>query len=184
MNRSAQRLSRQAGFTLIEVCVALGVSAALLGQAVPSMSRLQAEQKLRAQTDTFRDDFRFAGSEARRLNANITINFGKKGGSQCYVLHSGQSNDCECTSTGAAVCKNGAQAVRTVAFPDSQSVRLSSNASSIVIQALQGRVASTASIDFSLDNGPAIRQVIAITGRVRACTSAGNLAGLKACPKG
>jgi hypothetical protein len=42
-------------------------------------------------------------------------------------------------------------------------------------------VTQTGSIELSLSSGVGIRQVIAITGRVRSCASGGKLAGLPNC---
>jgi hypothetical protein len=60
-------------------------------------------------------------------------------------------------------------------------VRIASNAETLEFQHRQGLTTQTGSIDVALANGTAIRQVIAITGRVRSCALGGKLAGLTTC---
>jgi hypothetical protein len=58
---------------------------------------------------------------------------------------------------------------------------LSSNAETLQFQHRQGLVTQTGSIELKLDRGAGIRQVVAITGRVRSCATGGRLAGIQSC---
>ena len=181
MNRTANTRRNSRGFTLIELCAGIGVCAALLGQAVPAMGKLQQEQKLRVSAETLASDLRFARSEAARLSDSVYFRVSGKGANACYVLYTGARNDCDCAG-GKAVCKTPDSAViKTEWLPSSQPVRLRSNAETLEFQHRQGLVTQTGSIDLSLDNGPGIRQVIAITGRARSCYTGAKLAGLTRC---
>ena len=57
-------------------------------------------------------------------------------------------------------------------------LRISSNAETLEFQHRQGLVTQTGSIELSLNGGPAIREVVAITGRVRSCYVGVKLAGM------
>jgi Tfp pilus assembly protein FimT len=175
----ARRISH--GFTLIELCAGLGVCAALLSQAVPAMNQMQQEQKLRARAETLAGDLRFARSEAARTSDSVFFRVSGKGANACYVLHTGARNDCDCAG-GQAVCKTpGSAVIKAEWFQAGQPVRIASNAETLEFQHRQGLTTQTGSIDVALANGTAIRQVIAITGRVRSCVLGGKLAGLTTC---
>jgi hypothetical protein len=80
------------------------------------------------------------------------------------------------------VCKAAAGSViKAEWLPANQPVTLRSNAETLEFQHRQGLVTQTGSIELSLSSGVGIRQVIAITGRVRSCASGGKLAGLPNC---
>ena len=181
MNRTASTRRNNRGFTLVELCAGLGICAALLGQAVPAMGKLQQEQKLRATAETLASDLRFARSEAARMSDSVYFRVSDKGANACYVLYTGVRNDCDCAG-GQAVCKTSSSAViKAEWLPSSQPVRLRSNAETLEFQHRQGLVTQTGSIDLSLDKGPGIRQVVAITGRVRNCYTGAKLGGMPKC---
>ncbi|MBW8843821.1 MAG: GspH/FimT family pseudopilin [Burkholderiales bacterium] len=181
MNRTANTRRNSRGFTLVELCAGVGICAALVSQAVPTMGKMQQEQKLRASAETLASDLRFARSEAARLSDSVYFRVSGKGANACYVLYIGVRNDCDCAG-GQAICKTSNSAViKTEWLPNSQPVRLHSNAETLEFQHRQGLVTQTGSIDLTLDSGPGIRQVIAITGRVRSCYTGAKLGGLSKC---
>ena len=169
MQRNAPIRHSSCGFTAIELCVVVGICAALVGQAVPAMGKLHKEQKLRSTSDALATDLRFARSEAARLGDSVFFRVSGKGTAACYVLHTGSKDDCDCAG-GQAVCKKpGSQVIKAEWLPTNQPVQISSNAETLEFQHRQGLVTQTGSIELRLNNGPAIRQVVAITGRVRNC---------------
>ncbi|MFG6431410.1 GspH/FimT family pseudopilin [Roseateles sp. LYH14W] len=181
MNRTSTTRRNSFGFTLVELCTCLGITAALLGQAVPSLSKLRQEQALRGAANALAGDLRLARSEAVNAGESVYFRVSGKGANACYVLHTGARNDCDCAG-GQAVCKApGSQVIKAEWLPTSQAMRLRSNAETLVFQHRQGLVTQTGSIELSLDNGPGIRQVIAITGRVRSCATGAKLAGMSNC---
>ncbi|HEY8878017.1 MAG TPA: GspH/FimT family pseudopilin [Roseateles sp.] len=181
MNRTTNSRRNSRGFTLIELCTSVGICAALLGQAVPAMDRLRQEQKLRVSAQTLASDLRFARSEAARTGESVYFRVGGRGAKACYVIYAGARNDCDC-SGGQAVCQSPAsQVIKTEWLPATQPVRLSSNVETLEFQHRQGLVIQTGSIDLSLSNGTTMRQVVAITGRVRSCYAGNKVAGMPRC---
>ena len=181
MNRITRTHRNSRGFTLVELCAGIGICAALLGQAVPAMSKLQQHQKLRAHAEALGGDLRFARSEAVRTGESVYFRVSGKGANACYVLHTGVKDDCDCAG-GQAVCKTGRSAViKAEWLPNNLPVTLRSNAETLAFQHGQGLVTQTGSIELSLDSGASIRQVIAITGRIRSCASGAKLAGMPQC---
>ena len=181
MNRTATTRRNSRGFTLVELSAGVGICAALLSQAVPAMSKMQQEQKLRAQSEALASDLRFARSEAARISESVFFRVSGKGANACYVLHTGAKDDCDCAG-GQAVCKAaGSAVIKAEWLSTTQPVKLRSNAETLEFQHRQGLVTQTGSIELSLDNGVAIRQVIAITGRVRHCAPDAKVAGMPRC---
>lgn len=165
---SSRRQTR--GFTLVELCTSVGICAALIGQAVPAMSQLRQEQKLRASAETLIGDLRYARSEATRLSESVYFRVSGKGANACYVMYIGTRDDCDCAG-GQAVCKTSrSQVLKAEFFLANQPVRVRSNAETLQFQYGQGLVTQTGSIDLSLNGGTTLRQVVAITGRVRSCS--------------
>lgn len=172
----------QAGFTLVELCVGLSVVGALAGQAVPALFKLHQERALRVTAETLAGDLRFARAEAARLSDAVYFRVSNKGGNACYVIYTGNRNDCDCSADGQAVCTApGSAVIKAEWLPTQHPMQLRSNAETLQFQHRQGLVTQTGSIEVSLSGGAGIRQVVAITGRVRHCYSGSKLAGMPKC---
>lgn len=181
MSHTAQTRRASRGFTMVELCAAVGVVAALISQAVPAMGKLHSEQKLRATSEALATDLRFARSEAARLGDSIFFRVSGKGAGACYVLHTGAKDDCDCAG-GQAVCKKPeSQVIKAEWLPTSQPVQISSNAETLEFQHRQALVTQTGSIELRLRSGTAIRQVVAITGRVRNCYVSAPVSNMPKC---
>ncbi len=181
MNRTARTHRSSRGFTLVELCVSMGICVTLLGHAVPAMTKLRQEQLLRVTAESLANDLRFARSEASRLSDSVHFRVSAKGAQACYVLHTGAAKDCDCAG-GQAVCKTATSAVLKAQWlPANQPLTLRSNAETLQFQHRQGLVTQTGSIEVALENGPGIRQVIAITGRVRTCATHEKFGRLAKC---
>ncbi|NCT83458.1 MAG: hypothetical protein GXC94_09965 [Comamonadaceae bacterium] len=181
MNRTANARRSQRGFTLVELCAGVGICAALLGQALPAMRQLHQQQKLRASAETLGADLRFARSEAVRLGDAVFFRVSGKGANACYVLHTGAKNDCDCAG-GQAVCKKpGSQVIKAEWLSAGQPLQISSNAETLEFLHRQGLVAQTGSIELRLNGDTAIRQVVAITGRVRSCAVGAKMGTIPKC---
>jgi Tfp pilus assembly protein FimT len=181
MNRTASTRRSLRGFTAVELCAALGIAAALVGQAVPAMQQMRHQQALRAHAEALAGDLRFARSEAARLSRSVYFRVSSKGANACYVLHTGARNDCDCAG-GQAVCRvPGSEVIKAEWLPSSRPLTLQSNAETLEFQHRQGLVTQTGSIELKLAGGSGVRQVVAITGRVRSCYTGPKVAGLKKC---
>lgn len=181
MNRTANTRRSQRGFTFIELCVGLGICTALLSQGVPALTKMRQQQSLRVTAQALAGDLRLARSEAVRTSDSVFFRVSEKGAQACYVLYTGPRNECDC-SGGQAACKSSAGSViKAEWLPTGQPLRLRSNAETLEFQHRQGLVTQTGSIEVALDDGPGIRQVIAITGRVRSCAIGAKMFGLSKC---
>lgn len=181
MNRTATTARRRnLGFTLVELCASVGICATLLGQAVPALTKMRQEQALRATSEALASDLRFARAEAVRTGDSVYFRVSGRGANACYLLHTGARNDCDCAG-GRAVCKGDGQVIKAEWLPTGRAMTLSSNAETLQFQHRQGLVTQTGSIELKLDRGAGIRQVVAITGRVRSCATGGSLAGINNC---
>ncbi|MFG6469013.1 GspH/FimT family pseudopilin [Pelomonas baiyunensis] len=180
MNTAPQH-RRQRGFTLVEACSAMGICAVLASQALPSFAKFHQQQKLRTTAETLATDLRYARAEAVRLGHPVHFRVSGKGANACYVMHTGTKGDCDCTG-GRAVCQSSSSAVlRAEWLGSGHPVQLSSNAESLEFQHRQGLVTQTGSVEARLADGSGIRQVVAITGRVRSCYVGERLARLPKC---
>ncbi len=180
MNRTATR-RLNLGFTMVELCVCVSVGATLLSQAVPSLNKMRQERALRAASEALASDLRFARSEAARTSDSVYFRISGKGANACYVLYAGNRNDCDCGG-GQPVCKTPAShVIKAEWLPASKGLQLRSNAETLEFQHRQGLVTQTGSIEVALQNGTAIRQVVAITGRVRHCYTGAKLSGIPKC---
>ncbi|CAM3839887.1 GspH/FimT family pseudopilin [Roseateles saccharophilus] len=169
------------GFTLVELCVGLGIGAVLIGQALPAMNQMLQERALRAGAEALASDLRFARSEAARMSNSVHFRVSNKGANACYMLHTGARNDCDCAA-GQAVCRTpGSEVIKAEWLPASQPLTLRSNAETLTFQHRQGLVTQTGSIELKLASGSGVRQVIAITGRVRSCYTGPRMAGMTKC---
>jgi type IV fimbrial biogenesis protein FimT len=172
---------RQTGFTLIESMVVLAVVSVTAGIAVPSFQKASERRQLEGAAAQLATDIRHARSSAVALSSSVRVSFQQVAGGSCYLLHTGRAADCQCDSAGAAICSNGAQVVKAVGFSANSDLQISSNSASMLFDHSRGTVTPTASINVQFRNGPAIRQVVNIMGRARACTPSTNLPGYPAC---
>lgn len=183
MKRTTTTAARRAshGFTLVELCVGLGICATLASQAMPALTQLKQSQTLRAQAEALGGDLRLARSEAVRTADAVFFRISGKGANACYVIHTGAKDACDCAG-GEAVCKSADSAVIKAVWVGGQTpMSLRSNAETLQFQHRQGLVTQTGSIELALKDGPAIRQVVAITGRVRSCAVGAKMGALPRC---
>lgn len=177
----ATRKLRQTGFTLVEVCMALGTSAVLLSQAVPSMTALKQEQALKSAGEAVGADLRLARSQASSQGRNMYMRFSEYAGGTCYVVYAGKAGSCDCDDSGRAACDAEGMAISTQWWAAKSGIKVRSNADQLVFASLRGTVSSTATIRVSAESVGTIHQVVSIAGRVRSCSAGAKLAGYKTC---
>ena len=85
---------RTAGFTIIELLVAVAISAILIGIAAPSFAEFLAKRRVEGVMSELVTDFQYTRSEAVRRNETVRMTFG----AGCYVIHavsvSASATDC------------------------------------------------------------------------------------------
>ena len=177
---STRRPSQQ-GLTLVESLISLAVVTVSLGAAVPGFQQAQERRQLEGAAAQLATDIRHARGLAVARQAPVRLSVQSSVESTCYVVHTGSAGDCRCTDAGAAACTAGAEAVRTVVFAAGLPLRLSSTSASMLFDPDRGTVTPTGTLQLQTRSGPAIRQVVNIMGRVRACSPEATVAGYPAC---
>lgn len=183
MNRSNQspRRPSQRGLTLVECLMSLAVAAVSVGAVAPGFQQMQERRHLEGAAAQLATDIRHARSAAVARRAPVRLSAQLSAGSSCYIVHTGSAGDCRCSGEGTAVCTSGAEALRTVSFEAGRRLRLSSTSASMLFDPDRGTVTPTGTLHLQTPDGAAIRQVVNIMGRVRACSPGGSMPGYPAC---
>ena len=177
----SSRSSRQRGLSCLEAMAALAVAAFAAGSAAPSFTQARERRHLEGTAMQLATDLRYARSLAATHRAPVRFAVQVQGADACYVLHTGSTNQCRCTSAGAVTCSGEAQALRVVGFRATDPVRLASGSTSLLFDPDRGTVTPTATIKLRGAGNQAVHQIINIMGRVRACTPGGAMPGFPAC---
>jgi type IV fimbrial biogenesis protein FimT len=135
-------LTRQRGFTLIELMVVLVIAGIMLGIGVPSMRDFVASQRVKNTAFDFAAALLLARSEAVKRNTSVTL--GQNGGGW-------QSGWSVKVGTTTLSTKDIASGVNITPKPDPATA-------SIAYQG-NGRVGSTVSFEFAAPNTKAVRCV-------------------------
>lgn len=179
IHHKAPRLTR--GITLVECLCAVSILATSVGLGMPSLRSWQERQALVSAASELETDIQYARSEAVSRSVPVHLTVRKTVEGACYVMHTGQPDDCHCSSdiNEGAVCTGSAEALRYVAFPETGTVKLLNKSSTLTFNARMGTVTPTAT--FKLQAPPAkMHQIVSIMGRTRSCTP-DKIPGIKAC---
>lgn len=175
-------LGRWRGLSLVEVLCALAISAVLLGGALPLLNDLRQGQRLQAAAALLETDIHFARATAISSGSPVRlVTQDLQAGGSCYLLHTGAANACECTGQGEARCEAGARLLRMEVLPPAGGVTLTALAHPLVFDGRKATVTPTATLRLASRDGRAIHQVVNIMGRVRSCSPAGSVGGLRLC---
>jgi type IV fimbrial biogenesis protein FimT len=120
----------QRGLTLVELCVTLAVMAIIVCTVLPSFAAAIDRQTLRGVADQLESDTYWARgtAQAQGLPLRLTVQHGA--GASCYVIHSGDRDDCDCLSgAGTTQCHGNAQSFKTVFMPPNARVQLAGTSS-------------------------------------------------------
>jgi type IV fimbrial biogenesis protein FimT len=176
----ASRLQR--GLSLVECCVSLSILCILLGTALPSMTSLLEQQRLRGLSATLVGDLQLTRSEALLRNADVRMSFHSATGGSCYVVHTGPVSACSCTGAGQAQC-TGPQAALLNArhWPAGGAHQIAANVNSILIDPRIGTASPGGTVRLTDSAGREIRHIVNLRGRVRTCSAQGALAEHPPC---
>ena len=176
------RSRRQRGLSCLEAMAALAVAAFAAGSAAPSFNQARERRHLEGAAMQLATDLRYARSLAATHRAPVRLRVQVQGADACYMLHTGNANQCQCTAAGTATCSGDAQALRVVGFGASDPVRLTSGSTSLFFDPDRGTVTPTATIKLRGASGNLIvHQIVNIMGRVRACSPAGAMPSFPTC---
>jgi len=95
----------------------VGVTAALLSQTVPAMTRMKQAQQRRGVADTLATDLHLARSEAMRIGHPVFFRVSGKGANACYLLHAGARNDRDCAGGQVSCPVPGSTVLRAEWLP-------------------------------------------------------------------
>lgn len=204
--------TKHLGFTLVELLIAIAVLAVVLTLAAPSFRNMIEMQRLKSISSQLMTDIQLARSEAvsRQRNVYVTFSSSANPPMSCYTIHTcGGPNDCTCTCTEApgSSCSGTNVEIRTVQVPTNRDVRVALRAPPdetasvrLVFDPVTGGmpmqpynslgeplpVLSAAWAEACLirggDSAPALRAVIARTGRPTLCSPGGRVPGAAECP--
>lgn len=158
----------QHGLTLVEVGIAMAISALITALALPSLGDILARRKLHGWAQQLVADIRLARSEAILHNAPVRISFASGASGTCYVIHTGRADGCPCAPGPATTACPASARIKHVVFEEHAGIRLSSNVRSMLFEP-RGTVTPAATITVHSDRGGSIRHVVNILGRVRSC---------------
>jgi type IV fimbrial biogenesis protein FimT len=164
------RLAR--GVTLVEGCAVLAIVSIVLGSALPGFDEMRQHQHLQGMAAQLETDLHLARSQAVAMNRLVRLSFAGEGAGACYAIHTGNADDCDCTSGS---CKDEASLIALRRLEGKLPLALESNAQSLAFSPHFGTVTPTATMRVQSAGGDEIRLVVNITGRVRSCTPSASL---------
>jgi type IV fimbrial biogenesis protein FimT len=132
------KASRQAGFTLIELVIAIAIVAVLLAVGVPSLRDMAVSQRVRGAANDLYSDLIFARAEAIKRNAQVSVVRETGGWLQGWRVQAGGS-DVRMQARITEVSYSGAADASIVYNPDGRTT-----------------LAGTASFNFSSASGGAV----------------------------
>jgi len=175
-NRNQQR-----GLTLVEMAATLAVAAILAGTAVPSLQDSSKKRVLHGTAAQLATDLQFARSEAIARNEGVRVSFHALAGAACMVIHTGTTNDCNCSDQGVAQCTGSAVLIKSSYFAASSGVAVTANVASMRFDSTLGTVTPAGTVRVASASGPSVHHVVSMLGRLRSCSPSGLATGYKAC---
>ncbi len=173
--------SAQRGVTLIEAGIVLAVIAIAAGAAAPGMRDLIDARRLDGAATQLATDIQFIRTEAVARNEALRLSFHATSAGSCYVVHTGNADQCSCVAAGPAQCSGAAREVKTVTIAAAERVTLQANAASVLFDPLHGTSTPTGTLRLTGAGGRAIHHVINVMGRVRSCSPQAAVPGYRAC---
>lgn len=174
--RCTTHATAHAGFTLLELVVALAIAAVLGAIATPSFTGLIARQRLQAVVHHLQADISMARQEANRRGVTVHLMF-QPGPRWCYALSAGVGTDCR----QAAVVPGGG-VIKVVNAADHPGITLLEAAA----MAMDGRSGTSLLADghasFVSAEGQQLQVRLGPLGRASLCAPAARVAGTPPCP--
>lgn len=173
---------QQAGWSLVESCIACLILCVLFAAALPQFQQFQARQRLQGIAQMLYTDLQEARSQAVLGAGAVHLRFSQHPQGSCYLMHTGKAGDCACSDQGQAVCVQAEQLIKLQWLPPARGFSgLRANVAQMSFQPRQGSVTSTGSIDVLGEEQQVVRHIVSIAGRVRSCAPAAPIGRLPPC---
>ena len=172
---------RQRGVTLVEACTVVAVLAVLASTAAPNLQGLIDSRRLDGAATQLATDIQFVRTEAVARNLPVRLSFHATPEGSCYVVHTGNADQCDCNAPGPAACSGDARQIKTVALTAADRVSLQTNMVSVLFDPLHGTSTPTGTLRVVGQQGRAVHHVVNVMGRVRSCSPQRAMPGYRAC---
>jgi prepilin-type N-terminal cleavage/methylation domain-containing protein len=174
--RNAAWHHRRPGFTLLELMVALAITAILGALATPSFSGLVARHRLQAAAHNLQADLVLARLEATRRGLTVHLSF-QPGAQWCYALSAGTPVDCRHASAPAP----GSPLIRVVRGADQPGIALI-NATPMALDAsASATLQAVGQARFGNAEGQQLQVQLGRLGRASLCAPGLPVSGAPAC---
>lgn len=172
------------GLTLVEMLITVAVLAIILTSAVPSWRAFIARRHLDGASAQLQADLHFLRSSSVALNQGLRIRVYSSSAGSCYLVHNGSENQCSCTfpagAEPSASCTAGVELLRSQVWATGP-VKVQANVTSMYVDPRHGTFSPAGSIELQAGDGPVLRHVVSILGRVKLCAPGAVVTGVPAC---
>ena len=165
-----------AGFTLLELAIALAITSLLAAMAVPSYASLIARQRLQAAVEHLRADIALARQEAGRRAQPVHLVF-QPGSSWCYAIGTAPVGNCRQAQGGA-----GSGLIKLVRGSTQPGVQLLQANPMTIDGRTGGSLRTDGLARFASAEGQQLQVRLSALGHASVCAPAGAVAGTPPCP--
>ncbi len=162
----------QRGVSFIGCCAALTIAGVVVSGAATAIRQAHDRAVVEGAALELAASLQFARSEAVARNEAVRFSFYDSPGGQCYLVHTGQRDDCVCESGGKASCVNGALVLRSEFEATGPALHLAASVGSIEFNARSGGALPAGTFCVVPVEGQPIHHSVNETGRVRVCSPA------------
>jgi type IV fimbrial biogenesis protein FimT len=178
---------RCAGFTMVELMVALVVAAVLVAIAIPSFTGMLARNRLDGVFNELQTDVQLARTESVSRNLPVRVTFGVG----CYVIHThpAGAGATSCSQGGPSTIGASATEIKTMQLQPGTSTSFAPQSALAYVEfdpvrgtATWGGGAVTGSVNVNSSAGVWQLQLnVLATGRVQTCSPGGSMKGYTTC---
>lgn len=169
-----------AGFTLLELSIAVAIAVVLAAVGVPSYADLVARHRLQGVVENLRADIALARREASARALPVHIAF-MPGNDWCYALGTGTATNCRRAGTSRASGAAPGQ-IKQVHGQDHPGVRLLQAQTMLVDGRNGGQPGGQTWARFGLADGRQLQVRLGPLGHSSICAPATPIAGVSPCP--
>ena len=160
--------TKQNGFTLFEMMVAIAVMAIITTTVVPEFNSMRERHKIRGAAETIASDLQLARSEAIKTNQDVSLSFNGNGTTQwCYGIN--DTNGCNCEVNNA--CQVDGTTIRVASSADFSNINLTTNFTAQTTTFDPDRGTTNSGTTTLTANGKTVKIFISAIGRISFCST-------------